>query len=85
MISASQAHLSVTKELLTATAGANVDAVNKQQHTALTLACDHDHLDILRLLLCYGADFNKQDRECLKPAFSCFLCWQLVTFGVLLD
>ncbi|KAL0038407.1 hypothetical protein WJX77_005474 [Trebouxia sp. C0004] len=31
------------------------------------------------------ADFNKQDRECLKPAFSCFLCWQLVTFGVLLD
>jgi len=30
MISASQAHLSVAKELLTATAGADVDAVNKQ-------------------------------------------------------
>ena len=30
MISASQGHLPVTKELLTATAGADVDAVNKQ-------------------------------------------------------
>ena len=30
MISASQGHLSVTKELLTATAGADVDAVNNQ-------------------------------------------------------
>ncbi|DBB10489.1 TPA: Ankyrin repeat and SAM domain-containing protein 3 [Trebouxia sp. C0006] len=37
MISASQGHFSVAKELLTATAGADVGAVNKQQHTALIL------------------------------------------------
>ncbi len=109
MITASRGHLSVAKELLTATAGADVNAVNNQvgfsgqltncqlqheqilglklahrghwssnplivrpferfvllpqQHTALILACDHGHLDILRLLLNYGADFNKEDHE----------------------
>ena len=53
MISASKAHLSVAKELPTATAGANVDAVNKQVGFSGQLTkCQPQHEQTIRLETC---------------------------------
>ncbi len=55
MISASQGHLSVAKELLTATAGANVDAVNNQVGFAGQLTnCQIQPEQTLGLKLAHG-------------------------------
>ena len=34
-----------------------------QGHTALALACDQGRLEVLRILLAYGADYNATDNQ----------------------
>ena len=43
--------------------GANVNATNKHNHTALLLACDKKHVDAIKVLLQAGADPNIINNE----------------------
>ncbi|KAL0052665.1 hypothetical protein WJX82_005610 [Trebouxia sp. C0006] len=59
MITASRGHLSVAKELLTAAAGADVNAVNNQRRWPLLFAANEGHIEIVYELLACGVDCNQ--------------------------
>ena len=40
-----------------------IDAVNNKGHTALHLAVMHDHIDVVEVLLRYGADRYIEDAD----------------------
>lgn len=47
--------------------GVDINATNRQQRTAITLASLHKKYDCVEFLISAGADINKQDETCFNP------------------
>ena len=47
--------------------GASVDQLGEDSYTALMLACQDEHVETVRLLLEYGADPNRKNKEGYSP------------------
>ncbi|MGL5385543.1 MAG: ankyrin repeat domain-containing protein [Serratia sp. (in: enterobacteria)] len=47
--------------------GVDINAVNRQGRTAITIASLNKHYDCVELLIAAGADIDKQDQTCFNP------------------
>jgi len=71
LLAAQQGELAKLKSCLRQ--GVDINAVNRQGQTAITLASLNKKYDCVATLIDAGADINKQDHTCLNPFLICCL------------
>lgn len=71
LLAAQQGELAKLKSCLRQ--GVDINAVNRQGQTAITLASLDKKYDCVATLIDAGADINKQDHTCLNPFLICCL------------
>lgn len=71
LLAAQQGELAKLKSCLRQ--GVDINAVNRQGQTAVTLASLNKKYDCVGTLIDAGADINKQDNTCLNPFLICCL------------
>lgn len=71
LLAAQQGELAKLKSCLRQ--GVDINAVNRQGQTAVTLASLNKKYDCVATLIDAGADINKQDNTCLNPFLICCL------------
>ncbi|MEZ2586000.1 ankyrin repeat domain-containing protein [Kluyvera intermedia] len=71
LLAAQQGELAKLKSCLRQ--GVDINAVNRQGQTAITLASLNKKYDCVATLIDAGADINKQDQTCLNPFLICCL------------
>jgi ankyrin repeat protein len=71
LLAAQQGELAKLKSCLRQ--GVDINAVNRQGQTAITLASLNKKYDSVATLIDAGADINKQDHTCLNPFLICCL------------
>lgn len=71
LLAAQQGELEKLKSCLRQ--GVDINAVNRQGQTAVTLASLNKKYDCVATLIDAGADINKQDNTCLNPFLICCL------------
>lgn len=71
LLAAQQGELAKLKSCLRQ--GVDINAVNRQGQTAITLASLNKKYDCVATLIDAGADINKQDHTCLNPFLICYL------------
>lgn len=71
LLAAQQGELAKLKSCLRQ--GVDINAVNRQGQTAITLASLNEKYDCVATLIDAGADINKQDHTCLNPFLICCL------------
>ena len=59
--------------------GADINALSKDGHSSLMIACQYKHQDIVRLLLNCRADANTQNSKTTNTALHFACCEQLAT------
>ena len=59
--------------------GADINALSKDGHSSLMIACQYKHQDIVHLLLNYRADANTQNSKTTNTALHFACCKQLAT------
>lgn len=65
-------------------AGVDLNSVNRQGTSAITLAAQHQHYACVEWLIEAGADINQQDNTCLNPFLLCCLGGDLTLLRLLL-